>query len=101
LYYSILTTRYDVVTVRTRTDVKVNLGNAGAIDSEGLGLVCQETRCSLLDLRMRELVANAPLHNSPGKCGFLESNCRGGAEQSAEEVEELHLGIDLLEAAAK
>lgn len=46
---------------------------------------------------MRELIANAPLHNSPGKCGLLESNCRGGAEQSAEEVEELHLERDLLE----
>lgn len=96
-----MTANYYVVAAGERTDVKVDLGNTGTIDSECLGLIRQETRCSLLDFRMRELVANAPLHNSPGKCGLLEGDRSGGAEQAAEEVEELHLERDLLEAAAK
>lgn len=91
----------DVVVAGRLTDVKVDLGNAGAIDGECFGLIRQETRCSLLNLRMRELVTNAPFHNSPGKCGLLESNCGGSAEQSTEEVEKLHPGRELLEAAAK
>lgn len=92
---------YCVAAAGKRTNVKVDLGNTGTIDSECLGLVRQETRCSLLDLRMRELVANTPLHNTPGKCGLLEGDRSGDAEQSAEEVEEFHLQRDLLEAAAK
>lgn len=100
-YYSILTVNYDIATAGKHTDVKADLRDASAIDSECLSLVCQETGCSLLDFRMRKLITNAPLHNSPGKCGFLESNCRGRAEQSAEKIEELHLGRDLLKASAR
>lgn len=70
-----------------------------------LSLVCQEARSSLLDLWVREgLVRYTPLYLSPGKCGLdrlLESERRGSAKQSAEQIEELHLELDLVEATAR
>lgn len=70
-----------------------------------LSLVCQETRSSFLNLRVREwLVSHTLLDHRPGKYGLdglPESKGGGSAEQSAEEVEELHLGRDRMEAVTR